>query len=397
MIRRLLTRAHALDARLLAAPRSMRAAAAAMTLAVMVWVSLPNVPRAYADLSTLPLAGDRQRYETHGTDTIGAMYAARVILNDVGDMYTFRKVEQTPLEQATWSTEASAPYPPATLLAVAGLSALGAATGLEYYGMVLVLAAIFVGLSLCYFSRTRWYLFPLLYLNFFYFAHRFVYVQDGTYLVMLVVVMAALVAARRVPNVSHLLMALAITTKLSPIAYVKHLRSMTPPTAAIFAAILLAGLVLPFVVWDNYSYIYTFHETLKGNVYDTIAAIVLVVPFTLLLWYVDARLPFDAEDRIGWALVPFAMFVGIKMRVARHLLIVLLVPDKRGPRNIVAAVGLALHAVAPGLFRLGSVLYISTVLLFVALVYYLDRIGWPTVRDDVRHPMRTVRMILAGR
>ena len=53
------------------------------------------------------------------------------------------------------------------------------------------------------------------------------------------------------------------------------------------------------------------------------------------------------EDRIGWSLVPFAMFVGIKMRVARHLLVVLLVPDKRGPRNIVAAIGLALYAVAP--------------------------------------------------
>jgi hypothetical protein len=114
-----------------------------------------------------------------------------------------------------------------------------------------------------------------------------------------------------------------------------------------------------------------------------------VVPFTLALWYVETRLGFDFEDRIGWSLVPFAMFLGIKMRVARHLLIVLLVPDKRGPRNIAAAIGLALYAAAPSIFRLGSVLYITTVLLIVTLAYYLGRIGWATVLDDVRHPVRT--------
>jgi len=134
----------------------------------------------------------------------------------------------------------------------------------------------------------------------------------------------------------------------------------------------------------------------KGNIYDTIAAIALVVPFTLVLWYVEARLGFDSEDRIGWSLIPFAMFVGIKMRVARHLLIVLLVPDKRGPRNIAASVGLALHAAAPDVFRLGSVLYITTVLLFAVLAHYLWRIGWTTVREDARHPLRTARLLLAG-
>ena len=119
------------------------------------------------------------------------------------------------------------------------------------------------------------------------------------------------------------------------------------------------------------------------------------MPFTIVLWYVETRLGFDMEDRIGWSLVPFAMFVGIKMRVARHLLIVLLVPDKRGPRNIAAAIGLALYAAAPDVFRLGSVLYITTVLLFAVLAHYLWRIGWATVRDDARHPLRTVRLLLS--
>ena len=61
--------------------------------------------------------------------------------------------------------EASAPYPPAALLTAAGLYAIGAATGIGFYGMVLLLAALFVALSLWYFLNTRWHLFPS-YLNF---------------------------------------------------------------------------------------------------------------------------------------------------------------------------------------------------------------------------------------
>ena len=212
---------------------------------------------------------------------------------------------------------------------------------------------------------------------------------------MLVVVMIALVLARSRREASHLLMALAITMKLSPAAYAWQILTMRRGMAMIFAAILFAGFVLPYFIWDNYLNIFTFHDQVKGNIYDTVAAVALVAPFTIVLWYVETRLGFDMEDRIGWSLVPFAMFVAIKMRVARHLLIVLLVPDKRGPRNIAASIGLALYAAAPDVFRLGSVLYITTVLLFAFLALYLRRIGWATVRDDARHPLRTVRLLLS--
>jgi hypothetical protein len=271
---------------------------------------------------------------------------------------------------------------------------LGAATGIGFYGMVLVLAVLFLALSLWYCLETRWYLFPLLHLNFAYFGHRFVYVQDDTYLAMLVVVVIALILARSRRDASHLLMALAITMKLSPAAYAREILNMPRRAAAIFAAMLLAGFVLPYFIWDNYLYIFTFHEQNKGNIYDTIAALVLVVPFTMVLWYVETRLGFDREDRIGWSLVPFAMFIGIKMRVARHLLIVLLVPDKRGPRNIVAALGLAILS-ANQVVKFASVLYITTVLLFAVLAHYLWRIGWATVLDDARHPRRTFKLLLS--
>ena len=396
--------AAAVDRFLLRVNRPVQYTVIAATVVHMIAVAIPNVPRPYVDYARFPLLSGVHQYDTYGTDTIGNSYVAKVVLNDPLDMYTKARLEQTPLEKATWTREASAPYPPAALLTAAGLYAIGAATGIEFYGMVLLLAALFVALSLWYFLNTRWYLFPLLYLNFAYFGYRFVYVQDDTYLAMLVVVMIALVIARGARgargarsrrDASHLLMALAITMKLSPVAYAWQMLTMRRGTAMIFAAILFAGLVLPYFIWDNYLTIFTFHEQVKGNIYDTVAAVVLVVPFTIVLWYVETRLGFDMEDRIGWSLVPFAMFVGIKMRVARHLLIVLLVPDKRGPRNIAAAIGLALYAAAPDVFRLGSVLYITTVLLFAFLAYYLRRIGWATVRDDARHPLRTVRLLLS--
>ncbi len=390
----MLEAAAAVDRFLLRVNRPVKFTVIAATILHMIAVALPNVPRPYVDYGRFPLLSGVHQYETYGTDTIGNSYTAKVVLNDPSDMYTKARLEQTPLEKATWTKEASAPYPPAALLAAAGLYAIGSATGIGFYGMVLLLAALFLALSLWYFLQTRWYLFPLLYLNFAYFGHRFVYVQDDTYLAMLVVVVSALILARSRRDASHLLMALAITMKLSPAAYVRQILGMRRRTAAIFAAILFAGFVLPYFIWENYLYIFTFHEQNKGNIYDTIAAVVLVVPFTIVLWYVETRLGFDREDRIGWSLVPFAMFLGIKMRVARHLLIVLLVPDKRGPRNIVAAIGLGLFAANLGI-KLGAILYITTVLLFAVLAHYLWRIGWATVLDDARHPLRTVRLLMS--
>ena len=81
-------------------------------------------------------------------------------MNDPLDMYTKARLEQTPLEKATWTREASAPYPPAALLTAAGLYAIGEATGIGFYGMVLLLAALFVGLSLWDFLHTRCTSFP---------------------------------------------------------------------------------------------------------------------------------------------------------------------------------------------------------------------------------------------
>jgi hypothetical protein len=385
-----------LDARLLGVPKRTRQVVIGLTIATMVLVSIPHVPRQYIDYSRIPVLNRLHQNETYGTDTISDVYGSKVILNDIWDMYTKKKLDQTPLEAATWSKEASAPYPPVVRLCEAALYVLGAWTGIGLYGMILILACVFLGLSLLYFLNTRWYLFPVLYLNFFYFGYRFVYVQDGTYLVMLVVIMTALFLARARLAASHALMAVATTMKLTPLFYAKNILRMNRWIAVLFIAILLAGLVLPYFIWDNYAYIYRFGaETRRVRWYDTAGAMMLVLPFASVIWYVEMRLGMDVEERIGWDLVPVAMFFAISLNSARHLLIVLLVPDKRGARNIAAAIGLALHSLFPQVILLGSVVYISTALLAVSLVYHLERIGWATVVDDLRHPARTARLMLA--
>jgi hypothetical protein len=364
-----------IDRVLMRAPTTVRASVITLTLLVMLAFSLPHVPRVAVDYRTWPVLNRIDQPEMYGTDTIADTYESKVILNDVRDMYTKRQLEQTPLEAETWSKEASAPYPPAVLLAEAGLLAIGERLGVGLYGMVLLLALAFLAMSLWYCVQTRWYLFPLLYLNFSYFSERFVHVQDGSYLVMLCVVMAALLLARTRRPGSHALMAVATVMKISPLFYATEVARMRRRDAAIFVAILVAGLLLPFVVWENYAYIFRFNDGLKGRWYSGYVAAAIAIPFGLALWRAQDRQDFDLEDRIGWALVPFALFLAFKMNVARHLLIVLLVPDKRGLRTLAAAVALLAPAIAPGAVRFNSALPIATVMLAGAMVWYLRRPG----------------------
>jgi hypothetical protein len=366
-----------------------------VTATILLGFSVPRIPRPYLDVSTLPLLRSVSQPDTYGPDTVADMYGAKVVLNDVSDMYTKARLEQTPLEASTWTKEESAPYPPLLRLTHAAMFAAGELTGIGFYGLTLGLAALFIGGSAWYFLQTRWYLFPLLYLNAGYVTDRFVYVQDGSYLVMLVWVMAALVLARQRHRAAPVLMGVATAMKLLPLAYLRNLRGRG---ALAFLAILLAGLVLPFFIWEHYGYIYQFANERKGNDWlDVAGAVMLVAPFTLVLWYVEDRRGFDTEDRIGSSLVPFAMFSALLANSGRHLLIALIVPDKRAGRNVAAAAGLALHGLFPSVVRLGSMTYVMTAVLCVVLAYELRQIGWSIVLNDARHPGHTLRMLIAGR
>src|SRR5450759_5899161 len=185
---------------------------------------------------------------------------------------------------------------------------------------------------------------------------------------------------------------------MSPLYYGKNVLTTRRWIAALVVAIIIVGLVLPYFLWDNYLYIYEFHIHRKGHYWlNAAAAMLLVVPFTVVLWYVETRLDFDMEDRVGWILVPFALVMAVTMNAARHLLVVRLVPDKRGPRSAAGALGLAMHYTVLRNLPLGAVVYVTTGLLGVALAYYLGQIGWDTIRADLRHPLRTAGVMLAGK
>jgi hypothetical protein len=92
--------------------------------------------------------------------------------------------------------------------------------------------------------------------------------------------------------------------------------------------------------------------------------------------------------------VPFALLIAISMNAPRHLLLVLLVPDKRGARTAAGSLGLGLHYLLPQFVRFGSVVYFATALLCLALAHHLREIGWGVIRADLAHPVRTARAML---
>ena len=312
--------------------------------------AVPWVPKPFLDYSRIPFMAGVSQPATFGTDTLSDEYEARVVLNDVSDMYTKRQVEQTPLEAATWSKEASGPYPPVTLLSLAALYLAGQRTGVGLYGFVLGLAVIFMLSSAVYCLKTRWYFFPLMCVNATYIAERFVYVQDNSYLLLLVVMMAALFCARRHSSAAHALTAIAITIKLSPLYYLKNLPGMTRAVQVLVAGIVVTGLLLPLFLWKNYDYIYLFHTGRKAHYWgNAVGALLVTIPFAVALAYVEARLSFDTEDRVGWGLVPFSLLIAISINATRHLFLVLLVPDKRGVRTAAGTIGMAMRLMFPSL------------------------------------------------
>src|SRR5690348_18322348 len=127
-----------LDAWLLARPASVRALAIGLTLLFALVVRLSYVPVGYHDFGALNHGSD------YGNDYYSDTYGARATYNHPADMYTRRLTEQTPAEKY-WPKRSVAPYPPAALFVLAGVHALGEATGVGLYGVLMGLDALLVG------------------------------------------------------------------------------------------------------------------------------------------------------------------------------------------------------------------------------------------------------------
>ena len=366
------------DGALCAVPRRLQQLSTALAAAAVFASWLFFVPRAYIDFSTIPVLNRISQPADYGTDTIADMYEARVVLNDPRDMYTKALVEQTPEEARTWSKAASAPYPPIALLIDAGLYWIGGKSGIGYYGMILLLAAYFHLAALYYCLRTRWYVFLLIAFCGLFFSERFAYVQDCTYLIFLAIVMTALLLAKRRPSIAIGLTGLAIDVKLLPLFFLTNVTSMRRGQAAALVAIVAAGLLLPYLLLPDYLYIYSFQSETRGGLWQTVGAIAVTLPFSYLLWRLQRRGLFDLEDRIGWGLVPVALFLAFNVNAARHLLVALLVPDKHAVRTATAAMGIGIYALSSGRMSINSMLPLMTAMLYGFVVWQLRSRPGPT-------------------
>ena len=165
-------------------------------------------------------------------------------------------------------------------------------------------------------------------------------------------------------------------------------------TAMIFAAILFAGFVLPYFIWDNYLTIFVPRpgqgQHLRhgrggrtGRALHDCAVVrrdatrvrhggsdrVVARSVRDVRRHQDAGRPAPADRAPGAGQAGSAQHRGIHRPRAL----------RRGSGGVPARVG-ALHHDRSAL-RIPGV--------------YLRRIGWATVRDDARHPLRTVRLLLS--
>jgi hypothetical protein len=400
------------DAWLLARPWGVRALVLGLTLAFAVVVRLSYVPASYHDFGRLNRGVD------YGCDYYSDTYGARTVYNHPADMYTRRLTEQTRPE-TYWPKRSVAPYPPAELFLLAGAHALGAATGVGLYGVLIGMDFLLMALMLGYALKVRWYLFPLLYTNVF-LAYRFWGIGSLNGLLVVFFLMLGLLLARSRPNAAILSAVFAVCLKLTPVFFLVNFLRFRQRTQLFAAALLVTGFVVPFFALENYRYIYGFHATrdigpivralgalgVGGPRAATLAAVVgWVLPlavggaFSLVLLYAQYKLDFTWEDRIGWAAAPFALLFSLRMLSMRTLFEAMVLPDRRHARSLwIFAMGLVDIALrlsgARTVVRDG--IWDACGLLGLLLIcrHWLGAIGMQEIRADLARGVRLLPALL---
>jgi len=389
-----------LEARLLSLPRAVQLAVLGLTLGFALLVRCSHVPTSYHDFGWLNRGSD------YGCDYYSDAYGARTVYNHPLDMYTRRLTDQTRGEMY-WPRRSVAPYPPAELFLLAGAHAVGEATGVGLYGVLMGTDFLLLALMLGYSLKTRWYLFPMVQLNVF-LAYRFWGIGSLNGLLVVLFLMLGVLAARKRPALASLLGVFAVCLKLTPVFFLTNFLRFRRGTALAAAGLLLAGFVLPLFVLENYRYIYGFHATrdigpivralatvgVSGPHAKTLAAVAgWVLPlvgggaFSLVLLYAQHKLAFTWEDRIGWAAVPFSLLFSLRMLSMRTLFEAMVIPDRRRTRSLwvlvmgLLDIALRLSGVRT-LIRDGVWDLFGLVGLFLIARHWLRQIGAEAIRAD---------------
>jgi hypothetical protein len=391
-----------LDAWLLARPTSVRALVLGLTLLFALLARLSYVPVTYHDFGALNAGSD------YGNDYYSDSYGARTVYNHPSDMYTRRLTEQTPAE-TYWPKRSVAPYPPAALFLLAGVHAVGEATGVGLYGVLMGLDTLLLGLMLVYALRTRWYLFPLVQLNVF-LAYRYWGIGSCNGLLVVLCLMLGVFVARAKPLLGTLLGVFAICLKLTPVFFLSNFLRFRRSVQVLAALMLFAGFVLPLFLLENYRYIYGFHATrdigpivkllvalgLHGAWTTGLAAalgwilpLALAASFSLVFLYAQVKLDFSWEDRIGWAAVPFSLLFSLRMLSMRTLFEAMAIPDARIVRSLwvfgMGLVDMVLRALeVRRMVRDGVWDVFGCLGMFLICRHWLAQIGAEEIRADWR-------------
>ena len=356
-----------------------------VTILFIAFSRIQMVPREYANI------GDIQIREDIGTDFIADNYTAKVALNDPFDIYTKNSLNQTEQEAQTWTKEESSPYPPLAIYHITTIYKIGDILGIGFYGVVISLELILIIMVFLYFIKTNWYLIPIVYLNF-YLAHRFWWVGDATYLLVLIYIMMALFTVKKYKTISISLMAIATIIKFSPIYYIKNIFTMKKHQWILYISILVIGLILPFIIYKNYSYIYTFNsEKSEGFLLPFIVA----GSFSIALCYIEYRMKFNDEDIIGWASIPFAIFTVLSTYAVRHLLLLLIIPDKRGYRNIALLILIHLRLIMDKFDFDNRIIAWSSIICFLIIFMHMFiEIGLEKIISDIKNPILLIKKMV---
>jgi len=256
-------------------------------------------------------------------------YESRVVLNDIGDMYTKDNTNQTSTESSYWTKEESSPYPPFSLLLLAGIHLI---SGSNLWLGVVIIELIFIALFafLCYRNRYERML-PFLTLNPF-IVFRVWHQMDTTYMLMVYpIVIAFFMALSRRRVISSSIMALSFCIKLAPVYFFRFFPKLGWKERVVLIAIPLFLLVLPILFLDDYLYIYTFQG--GRSVYPLPLMVALMVIFLAVFWWMEFHSSFRFADFITWSLLPFSVLITLKIGYWKYLAWAMFIPDRRFVMN----------------------------------------------------------------
>ncbi|MEM3341978.1 MAG: hypothetical protein QW728_04730 [Thermoplasmata archaeon] len=287
---------------------------------------------------------DGKRERPYFVDLYADAYAARVILNDPMDMYTRNLPitwaestcdgEQNYNPQPPWSNYDCAPYPPVALIPTAFAFWLGEETFDGFYNISVLLELIIAGMVIIYSLLTRRpFLFPLYFLSTFTYAFFWKQTHFSFTLTTAFIVLALILFELKKEGSALFFLGLASAAKiftLPVLAMTSRFGSRKRWIWFFFVVTVFVGLVVPFFIFDNYSYI--FRRENHRPVMSYLVGGIIGIEFLFLEFFTRGK---DREVAM-LSMVPMASYITLTgiLIVPPYFQLALLIPDRTYFRNV---------------------------------------------------------------